>query len=201
MKEGRTHGATGGEDLSDLIPQNLADRTRRDAAETEAIALAYDRHVFRAKKPAGDWLTDTLLRRVHRDMFDGIWRWAGVYRKTDLNIGVPWKTIPEQIAQLCGDFAFWSTPKSKMAPMEIAARLQNRLTRIHPFMNGNGRHARLITDMFFHSLGEEMPAWPQLQLLPQGDSIRERYVSAMRKADREDFENLISFIQDYRQPS
>ena len=81
--------------------------------------------------------------------------------------------------------------------LEIAARLQNRLTRIHPFKNGNGRHARLITDLFFHSKNHVLPQWPQLQRLPQGDKIRKSYIAAMKKADEENYDNLIEFIKNY----
>lgn len=38
-------------------------------------------------------------------------------------------------------------------PDEIAARFHHRLTRIHPFPNAKGRHARLATDLLLVSLG------------------------------------------------
>lgn len=33
-------------------------------------------------------------------------------------------------------------------PLEAAARFHHRLVQIHPFPNGNGRHARIATDIF-----------------------------------------------------
>ena len=84
-----------------------------------------------------------------------------------------------------------------MPALEIAARLQNRLTRIHPFANGNGRHARLITDIFFYSVRLPLPQWPQIQLLSEGDQIRSRYIEAMKAADKEDYRNLIAFMKDF----
>jgi len=197
MSNGHTEGATAGEDLSGLKLANLSDRRARDAAELEAITRAYNKHLFRArrKKPGSGWLTEDFVRKVHRDMFGTIWEWAGAYRRSDTNIGVNWHRIPEEVVRLCGDFAFWDSPKSKMSTIEIAARLQNRMTRIHPFVNGNGRHARLITDIFFHSREHRIPEWPQLQLLPQGDAIRRKYISAMKKADQEYYGELIAFIE------
>ena len=50
-----THGtgATPGDDESDLILDSLTTREMRNAAELEAIARAYDTHIFRARRKAG----------------------------------------------------------------------------------------------------------------------------------------------------
>jgi len=194
----KTLGATPGDDTSGLIQTHLTDRRARNAAELDAISRAYDKHIYRArrKRAATEWLTDQFIRSVHYDMFGEIWDWAGKYRTDRLNIGVEYHLIPEQIKLLCGDFSYWNSNKGSMPPLEIAARLQNRLTRIHPFTNGNGRHARLVTDIFFHSLKHPLPKWPQIQLLSEGDQIRSRYIEAMQAADNEDYRELITFMKE-----
>jgi len=195
----KTLGATPGDDTSGLIQRQLTDRRARNAAELDAISRAYNKHIYRArrKRAGAEWLTDTFIRRVHYDMFGEIWQWAGKYRTDRLNIGVEAHLIPEQIKLLCGDFNYWNSDKGAMPPLEIAARLQNRLTRIHPFTNGNGRHARLITDIFFYSVRFPLPQWPQIQLLSEGDQIRSRYIEAMKAADKEDYRELIAFMKDF----
>ena len=187
--------ATPGDDLSGLLASNLTTRTARNAAETDAIGRAYDKHIFRArgKKRGSKWLTDQFIRTIHHDMFGAIWDWAGKFRTIRLNIGVEPHQIREQIQLLCGDFDHWDS--GNMPVLEVATRLQNRLTRIHPFKNGNGRHARLITDIFFYSRKHPLPQWPQIQLMSQGHEIREQYIAAMKKADQEDFSALIHFIE------
>jgi len=194
----KTPDATPGDDASGLIQKQLIDRRARNAAELDAISLAYDKHIFKARgKRAGtQWLTDEFIRRVHLDMFGEIWEWAGKCRTSRMNIGVEPHLIPEQIKLLCGDFSYWNSPECSMPPLEIAARLQNRLTRIHPFNNGNGRHARLMTDIFLYSIKHRLPKWPQIQLLSHGDKIRDRYIAAMKAADQEDYSNLVAFIKD-----
>lgn len=188
---------TAGEDISDLLLRHLTTRESRNAVELETIGWAYDKHVFRGrkKKIGNKWLTEEYIRQVHRDMFGGIWNWAGKYRHMDLNIGIAWSQIPEQINILCKDFAFWNTIQNSMPILEVAARLQNRLTRIHPFKNGNGRHARLITDIFLCSRNHPLPKWPQIQLIEQGDSVRKLYIAAMKQADMGNFDQLIAFIE------
>jgi Fic-DOC domain mobile mystery protein B len=194
----KTPGATP-DDTSGLIQKQLTDRRARNAAELDAISRAYNKHIYRARrKRAGtEWLNDELIRRVHFDMFGEIWEWAGKYRTDSVNIGVEFHLIPEQIKLLCGDFNYWNSDKGAMPPLQIAARLQNRLTRIHPFINGNGRHARLITDIFFHSVKHPLPKWPQIQLLSEGDQVRSRYIEAMKAADKEDYRELMAFMKEF----
>lgn len=187
---------TAGEDISDLLLRHLTTRESRNTVELETIGRAYDKYVFRGrKKNAGNkWLTEEYIRQVHRDMFGGIWNWAGKYRQVNLNIGITWSQIPEQITVLCDDFVFWNTTQSAMPILEVAARLQNRLTHIHPFKNGNGRHARLITDIFLRSQDHPLPKWPQIQLIEHGDAVRREYIAAMKQADMGNFDPLITFF-------
>lgn len=195
--ETEPEGATPGDDTSGLIRAELTTYEARNAAEAEAIDEAYATYVHKArrKKPGSGWLTDEFIRTVHSDMFGSIWEWAGQYRKHNPNLGVPWTRIQEEVKKLCGDFAHWDSSDS-MTVLEIAARLQHRLTWIHPFTNGNGRHARLITDIFFHSRGLPLPEWPQIHRMPQGDAIRTRYIDAMKKADQGEYGHLISFMEE-----
>ena len=195
-------GATSGGDISGLRLGHLSTKADRDAAETEAISRAYDKHVFRArrKKRGTEWLTNEFIRQVHEDMFGTIWDWAGKYRQKETNIGMAPHLIREQIKLLTGDFLSWNDPQSTMSVIEIAARVQHRLTKIHPFMNGNGRHARLITDIFFHSRQHPIPQWPQIQLLEHGNKIREQYITAMKNADEGDMSDLIHFTKNCLTP-
>jgi len=193
----RPTGATPGGDTTGLLLVHLTTPADRNAAETEAISHAYDTHVFRARRKTQgtEWLTDDFIRRVHADMFGTIWEWAGKYRQTALNIGVKPYLIQEQIKLLTEDFRYWNDTQSTMPVIEVAARLQHRITNVHPFINGNGRHARLITDIFFYSRKHSIPQWPQIHLMTQGAEIREQYITAMKRADDGDITNLVRFIE------
>ena len=203
MDETQPIGATPGGDTSGLLLEHLSTTTARNAAETEAISRAYDKYVFRArrKKQGTEWLTDDFIRRVHADMLGTIWEWAGKYRQTKFNLGVDPHLIREQIKLFTEDFLYWNGTESTMSVIEIAARIQHRLTNIHPFTNGNGRHARLITDIFLHSRKLPIPQWPQIQLMAQGNEIGEQYITAMKKADNGDINDLIQFIEECLKPN
>ena len=58
--------------------------------------------------------------------------------------------------------------------------------------------ARLITDIFFHSVKHPLPKWPQIQLLSEGDQVRSRYIEAMiNAADKEDYRELMAFMKEF----
>ncbi|WP_454063722.1 mobile mystery protein B [Candidatus Nitrospira salsa] len=198
MNDSQPISATPGGDTSGLILIHLTTSAARNAAEAEAISRAYDKYIFRArrKKRGAEWLTDDFIRKVHFGMFGAIWECGGTYRKTRLNIGVEPQAIREQIRLLTGDFLSWDDSTSTMPIVEVAARLQHRLTHIHPFINGNGRHARLITDIFFYARQHRLPQWPQIQLVTDGNEVRKRYITAMKEADEGNIAELITFIDD-----
>ncbi len=198
MSDRQTVATATEKDTSGLILTHLTTSAARNAAEAEAISRAYDKHIFRArrKKSSSEWLTDDFIRFVHADMFGAIWNWGGQYRKIQLQEGIEPQDIYEQIHLLCRDFLIWNNSVSTMPVLEIAARLQHRLTHIHPFINGNGRHARLLTDIFFYSRQHRLPEWPQIQLMARGNDVRLYYMTAMKQADEGDITPLMTFIED-----
>ena len=77
---------------------------------------------------------------------------------------------------------------------ETAARFHHRLTQIHPFANGNGRHARLMTDLLLRENGAEPFDWGRTDLVVPGD-VRDRYIDALRAADSRDHSLLFKFVR------
>ena len=77
---------------------------------------------------------------------------------------------------------------------EIAARFHHRLVLIHPFPNGNGRHARLMTDVLLRRNGAAAFSWGGAGLEAGGDA-RDRYLAALRAADAGDYAALLVFVR------
>jgi len=189
-------GATPIEESSDLILDGLLTYQDLCTAEAENILSAIDSHFKRKKNIKKNWLTEEYIRKVHRDMFKNVWRWAGIYRKTELNIGVRSHSVREEIAKLCHDVAYWGSNKANMPVLERAIRIHHRLTWIHPFMNGNGRHARLIADIYLYSYNHPRPIWAESSFSNDGD-MRSKYLKAIREADHSNFEPLIEFTKQH----
>ena len=91
-------------------------------------------------KPA-DILNEKFIKELHRRMFGNVWRWAGRFRKSDKNIGGPWHQVPTNLKNLCDDARLWLDLREE-SPDHMGVRFHHRLVSIHPFPNGNGRHAR-----------------------------------------------------------
>ena len=98
-----------------------------------------------------------------------VWRWAGAYRQTERNIGIDAWRIQTEIVQLLGDVRYWIEHES-FGRDEIAARFHHKLVWIHCFPNGNGRHARLATDLLLVSLGLPRFTWGRANLVNAGDT-------------------------------
>jgi fido (protein-threonine AMPylation protein) len=79
-------------------------------------------------------------------MFDNVGIWAGTYRQTERNIGCDPKEIVQRIPQLLANTRYW-LENNTFSTDEALLRFHHQLIRIHPFPNGNGRHARMIADV------------------------------------------------------
>ncbi len=159
MKFEVPEGATPILDASGLMPEGILTYADLCTAEAENILQAMDIHLKRRKNPGRAWFAEDYIRRVHRDMFKDVWEWAGQYRKAQTNVEIPTHMIREEIAKLCQDVASWNSQKSPMSVLERAVRLHHRFSWVHPFPNGNGRHARLMSDIYFRSHNHPIPIW------------------------------------------
>ena len=141
-------------------------------------------------------------RRLHKEMFDRVWKWAGVWRKHDPNIGVPAHEIQPELKNLQDDLAVWLEASDRMPILEIIARFHHRLVQIHPFSNGNGRWGRLAVDALARrKLGLEAITWATGgDKLRDPESVgRQRYIAAIKAADNGNIEILKSYLSDLNQ--
>jgi len=126
-------------------------------------------------------------------MFGDVSRWAGTFRQTERNIGIEAHRIPNDLGMMFDDVRYWVDHQA-YPPDEIAVRLHHRLVAIHPFPNGNGRHARLMADLLIERLGGQPFTWGGGSLHDIGE-LRRQYIDALRAADNHDIEPLIAFAR------
>jgi Fic-DOC domain mobile mystery protein B len=178
------------DELSQLRPSWV--RTRGDLNRAEAEAIAATQRHFARRVPLLEVILDDLwLRRLHERMFGAVWGWAGNYRCTERNIGVGPNRIAVDVRNLTADAVWWF--RGDAPAEEAAARFHHRLVLIHPFPNGNGRHARMASDLCLRSLGRPQLTWGRTLQLPV-DEVRGRYISALRAADAGDLGPLVAFV-------
>lgn len=179
------------EELADLIP-NLATKEELNEWERENILRGREWAVGDRTSPT-DMVSDEYVRKLHKKMFAETWKWAGDYRHTEKNIGVSVHEIRERLMALFGDTRYW-IENGTYLPDEIAVRFHHRLVFIHPFPNGNGRHARLIADIIAMKLGRSAFTWGSANLVKEGEA-RTTYLEAIRAADDGDIQPLLNFAR------
>lgn len=110
-------------------------------------------------KKGHQYITEQDIKAVHEIILTGIEdRWAGVYRKTQVFIRgaatepphpreVPWrmKKLAEWVGGIQGEH-----------PAKVAADFHLRFVEIHPFIDGNGRTARLLMNLVLLGHGYPM---------------------------------------------
>lgn len=171
--------------------------TREDLDEVEqrnieqAVQWTYQR---RARFTADEILTEKFVNELHKRMFGDVWKWAGTFRKTNKNIGVDKYQIAVDLRALLDDCEYW-IPNESFPPEEIAVRFKHRIVVIHCYANGNGRHSRLLGDILIDKVfGMPVFTWGG-NALTEHNEIRQRYLNALREADRDNYTPLINFAR------
>ena len=96
-------------------------------------------------------LTEKFIKDLHKKMYGDVWKWAGEFRRTEKNLGIPWVQIGVQLKILLDDTKFWIS-NNTYSSEEIAIRFKHRIVSIHCFPNGNGRHSRLMADIIMETI-------------------------------------------------
>lgn len=176
------------DEVYNLIPKHLTTQKELNEWEQFNIVRAEIWAVGSNKK---NTLTIEFAKTLHKKMFNKTWSWAGVFRKTQTNIGVDAIYIPQQLKMIFDDVEFWLA-NDIYDLREIAIRLHHRLVFVHPFPNGNGRFSRLFADLMLRHSNEPSFTWGSFSL--EEDSImRKQYISALKEADIGDYQKLIAF--------
>lgn len=140
-------------------------------------------------------LTEKFIKDLHKRMYGDVWKWAGEFRKTEKNIGIPWTQIGIELKNLLDDTKYWIENKTFPAE-EVAIKFKHRIVSIHCFPNGNGRHSRFMADIIMESIfKEKIFSWHQSNMV-KASEIRKKYINALREADNGNLEPLINFAKN-----
>jgi len=183
-------------DLVDDLVDGVAPRTLSevDALERGGLSTSMNTRILRLLDGDGDFLWDDLeLIAAHRDAYGHVWRWAGQYRSREMSIGVDPSQISTKMRMLFGDASAWRE-FATYSPVEQAVRFHCEVGRIHPFVNGNGRLARVYCQLM---LSAAQPAteltWSETSMTKISER-RKEYIRAIREADSTgDYSSIVVF--------
>ncbi len=181
-------------DVSGLKRKRINTRTELNRAEAENIRKAVVKYL--AAKPSRRSAPFTLswVKRLHKQMFGDVWKWAGEFRQENLNLGCDWHQVQIQLQALLDDLAFWEARGDAL--LEQAVRLHHRAVRVHPFPNGNGRWARMLANIWLKRHGHPITEWPE-ETIGSRSVIRDEYLTAIRALDEGNEEPLRALHQRF----
>ena len=114
---------------------------------------------------------------------------AGQYRKTQVRIAGAKHTPPDswEVSRLMDEWGRWLLEaQEKDGPISVAAQAHHRLVNIHPFIDGNGRTARLIMNLLLIKEG-----YPP-SVIERVD--RKEYYRVLAQADDGEYAPLVNFL-------
>jgi Fic family protein len=150
----------------------------------DGIKYLYD---FVKKKKELDEDTIFALHKVILRNIDDIY--GGHYRTSNVMITGAVHIPPSagKIKRLMDEFFEWYyTYKRKLSVAELAAWVHYKLVYIHPFVDGNGRTARLLMNLILIQNG-----YPPAVIL---NVDRKKYYQALKDADRTQYSGFMNFI-------
>lgn len=177
------------EERNGLIPTHIALRSELNELEQRNIARA-DQWAFSRKRRI---LDERFLRGLHRRMFEDVWKWAGVYRTTERNLGIRSYLVQPELHRTIDDARFW-IEHGTYPTDEVAVRFHHRLVFVHPFPNGNGRWSRLAADLLIAGQTGRRFTWGSASLQSAGEA-RRNYIDALHAADAHDLASLVAFAR------
>ena len=179
------------DELEGLKYPHIENRGELDQLEQQNIQEGYN--WLASQRKYRDYISEEFLKELHRQLFGSVWSWAGSFRHSDKNIGADHLYIGVELRNLLDDAKFW-VEHATYHREEFSARFHHRLVKIHAFPNGNGRHARIMTDVILERvLGVPAINW-EARTLDQSSEYRQSYINALRAADNNDYQPLIEFV-------
>jgi Fic family protein len=159
----------------------------RDHYEAIGHSEAFDQ-LYKLVK--ADAITERDILRLHKLFFYRVDPAnAGKYRKVPVLVtGTDFEfPQPDKLKGLMEKFEK-EIPKlkKKLHPVQYAAALHIRLATIHPFVDGNGRAARLLMNLALMQAGYPITIIPPI--------VRADYIDAIRRANKGDEQMFMNFI-------
>lgn len=160
----------------------------RDYLEAVGHSKAYD---FMYELILSDSITEADIKKLHALFYQTIDEAnAGIYRMQRVFISGSSYPMPEpeKVPELMTDFIIQvNQMKSNLHPVEFAAKFHKEFVYIHPFIDGNGRVARLLMNLALLQSGYPIAIIPPI--------LRSEYIASLEKAHVKE-EVFIQFIAE-----
>lgn len=181
-----------------VLKNKLGIKSKREMDEAESVALktAIDKLVYMYDDKHRFTAED--IRTMHKVWLGDIYEWAGEYRQVNLSKGdyqfAASLRIPQSMAVLQKVQLHKHTPcnfKSPVRVIKALAEVHVELVLIHPFREGNGRVARILTTLMAFQAG-----LPMLNFKDITGGKRKHYFAAMNSGMNRDYRPMEKLFEE-----
>lgn len=186
-------------DIERALADNFSDEPKKRDLQKEAVAHIHvqrlidegrDPDVWPATSAYARWLHKEFCERLPEDMLyvdhpdtgERVAVVPGELRQRDVVVGrhiaPPFSDVPKFLAVF--DRAYASPPLSRLRQIQSVGAVHHRLLWIHPFIDGNGRVARLMSHALLKRLGIGTSLWSVARGLARE---QDRYKALLMNAD------------------
>lgn len=187
-------------DIDRALANDFSSEPKRRDLQEEAVAHIHvqrlidtgrDPDAWPASASYASWLHEEFCSRLPPEMLfmtdektgERLAIVPGAWRKRDVQVGrhvpPPHNDLAHYMARF--DTAYGSPPLSKMRQIQTVGAVHHRLLWIHPFLDGNGRVARLMSHALFKRLDIGTSLWSVARGLARDEG---RYKSLLAQADQ-----------------
>jgi Fic family protein len=171
-------------------PELSTNPDERARVEAENSLRQFDAAMVELRKwlrTPGRRLRPSDISALQRVLMERLSEYAGVYRPAKIKIGGSRHTPPpaEEVQGLVEDLCEYVNEHwNGKTPVHLAAYVLWRVNWIHPFTDGNGRTARVVSYLVLSAKsGQELPG--DLTIPEQISRNKQPYYAALEAADRE----------------
>lgn len=186
-------------DIDRALANDFSSEPKKRDLQNEAVAHIHvqrlidtgqDPDAWPASAAYASWLHEEFCSRLPSEMLfvtdnktgERLEIMPGRWRKRGVQVGhhVPpaHEDLPRYMARF--DTAYGSPPLSKTRQIQTVGAVHHRLLWIHPFLDGNGRVARLMSHALFKRLGIGTSLWSVARALARDE---QRYKALLAQAD------------------
>lgn len=138
----------------------------------------------------------SFAREINSRLRSGIDKHPGSYRQEDVTIGgvtytpPPWGSVDDYMSRLGKEIRETSTSTSAL---ELAVRAHTKFVAIHPFIDGNGRTARLLMSAIL--LSRKLP------IIVLNSDDKGRYLKSLELSNSGSLDSLLALYADLMEES
>lgn len=175
-----------------VLKNKLGIKRKKEIDEAESVALVAAIDKLLRMYDADHCFTAKDIKMMHKIWLGEIYEWAGEYRSVNVSKGdflfAPAEYIPRFMDEFERDTLYKHTPcnfKSSERVIQALAEVHVELVLIHPFREGNGRAARILSTIMAFQAG-----LPMLNFKDITDRKRKEYFDAIKSGLSRDYKPM-----------